>query len=188
MPSILHETGTFNLSSHGLYKALIFCGPPDFIERCKNFSLNYGLIRNLKKSFYAINNFGTTETHYILSPEKRILNAFRECIRGEMLLAGVARKGVKIEENEDFYQISVDRDENEFEQLAQQKAEQFLTEQLIREDYNFHFDRETLFYPYRDANKREKNKKEELEKDFTAEDMDGDNYRRIIDQIEEFRR
>lgn len=123
---------SFEISNYGLYKALIFTGDASFIERCRNFSINSSLIRNID-SFVFLNFTPKGECWYLLAPESRIQESFQKQFTWEIIANKEFKSISRLnEENDDF---TINFDENEVNATAENLTKIFIENTLVRSNY-----------------------------------------------------
>lgn len=132
MISIENETGEFVLSQYGSCQALGFRGNQEFIERCQNFAINFGLSGG--KLYRESDTMA-----YVVTNNEKILNAFKlyfycQTIRNKEI-------PVEINEENDF---EPKFDEALAEQRALEKAQKFISEKIIQENFMSSIVRERL--------------------------------------------
>ena len=119
------ETGKFIFSTYGEYKALIFQGDSDFLKRCENLVINFGLLGRA-----AIREW-TENRIFILAPEERIMQGLIDYFIGEIVMEkqDIDYKEEIIEDDEKF-DINISYDENKVLELARIRMTDFWTNRV----------------------------------------------------------
>ena len=80
-PSLLNETGAFTIATSGNgYLGFFFHGNDDFIERCVNLCINYGMLQTGKvHSFH-------DGSRYILTPADRLHDGIKQYFVNEVIV------------------------------------------------------------------------------------------------------
>lgn len=135
MPKLFEEANeyqTFTYSPYGGYPALIFDGPEDFIDRCRNLCINFSIIQDVRQFKHLNDN-----KYYILAPEERIKKGLKNAFAAEIAIYedSAINKKISIKETEENFQIKVDYTEDLVEVLAEQMAEDFWLDKVEKNNY-----------------------------------------------------
>ena len=125
-PSLLNETGAFTIATSGSgYLGFFFHGDDDFINRCINLCVNYGMLQTGKvHSFH-------DGSRYILTPASRLHSGLKQYFTNQIIVENPPEicKFVVYGENdgEDVgAAVDVKWDEEKVNKLASERLEEFL--------------------------------------------------------------
>lgn len=127
-PSLLNERGSFTISISGNgYVGFFFHGGDEFIERCINFCVNYGLLQTGK-----VNSFHDG-SKYILTPLNRLQNGIKQYFINQVIMENPNEIAKKIIYDDDGAAVDITWDQEKVEAIAAQRVELFLK---TRVEYN----------------------------------------------------
>lgn len=134
---LLSESGNFTIATSGNgYIGFFFQGDENFITRCINLCVNYGMLQSGK-----VHSYGDT-SQYILVPPDRLKNGLKEYFKGEILKENLINKVYERDDEDNI--VGTTWDEQLLEVLAGERVEEFLKEKV---EYKNLLDYEGGYYP-----------------------------------------